>query len=78
MFQHILILILGVDNHKVFNFAYYQLFVNKERKMNNIKTLEKNMMEVQKELKQTQQNEKIQQAYDFDENQKGSIINIQE
>ncbi len=32
MFQHILILILGVDNHKVFNFAYYQLFVNKVSK----------------------------------------------
>ena len=46
--------------------------------MNNIKTLEKNMMEVQKELKQTQQNEKIQQAYDFENVQKGSILNIQD
>lgn len=44
----------------------------------NIRLLEKNMMEVHRELKKTAQNEKIQQAYDFDENQKGSIINFTE
>ena len=46
--------------------------------MNNIKSLEINLDKVQQELKLTQQNEKIQQAYDFDENTKGSIINISE
>lgn len=46
--------------------------------MNNIKSLEANIDKVQQELKQTQQNEKIQQAYDFDENTKGSIINVSE
>lgn len=46
--------------------------------MKNIKSLEKNMEKVQHELKLTQQNEKIQQAYDFDETQKGSIVNITE
>ena len=46
--------------------------------MTNIKLLEKGMAEVQKELKLSQKNEKIQQAYEFDETQKGSIINISE
>ena len=46
--------------------------------MNNIKALEVNLDKVQQELKLTQQNEKIQQAYDFDENTKGSIINVSE
>lgn len=46
--------------------------------MENIKLLTASMGEVQKELKITQQNEKIQQAYDFDENQRGSIVNIEE
>lgn len=44
----------------------------------NIRILTTGMEEVQQELKKTQQNEKIQHAYDFDENQKGSIVNIQE
>ena len=46
--------------------------------MNNIKALEVNLDKVQQELKLTQQTEKIQQAYDFDENTKGSIINVSE
>ena len=46
--------------------------------MNNIKTLEANLGKVQQELKLTQQTEKIQQAYDFDENTRGNIINISE
>ena len=46
--------------------------------MQNIKSLEVNIEKVQQELKLTQQNEKIQQAYDFDENSKGSIINVSE
>ena len=46
--------------------------------MNNIKALEVNLDKVQQELKLTQQNEKIQQAYDFDKNTKGSIINVSE
>lgn len=44
----------------------------------NISMLSKSMAEVKRELKRTQQNEKIQHAYDFDNIQKGSIINIQE
>ena len=43
--------------------------------MDNIKTLEEGMKQVQMELKRAQQMEKIQQAYDFDETQRGSIIN---
>ncbi|MCM1003719.1 MAG: hypothetical protein NC408_05185 [Candidatus Gastranaerophilales bacterium] len=46
--------------------------------LENIRILERGMAEVQKELKRTQQNEKIQQAYDFDENQSGNIINYEE
>ena len=46
--------------------------------MTNIKLLEEGMENVQKELKLSQKNEKIQQAYDFDENQKGSIVNYME
>ena len=43
-----------------------------------IKLLEEGMANVQKELKLSQKNEKIQHAYDFDENQKGSIVNYME
>ena len=50
----------------------------RELEMENIRTLTNSMLEVQQELKKTQQNEKIQQAYDFDEDHKGSIVNIQE
>lgn len=46
--------------------------------LSNIKKLEKGMQEVQQEIKQTQQNQKIQQVYDSDGEQSGSIINIQE
>lgn len=44
----------------------------------NIKILTKSMAEVKKELKVTHKNEKLQQAYDFDESNKGSIVNIEE
>jgi len=46
--------------------------------LENIKILQTGMEEVQKELKKTQQTEKIHQAYDFDENQMGSLINYSE
>lgn len=46
--------------------------------LENIEILKQGIAEVQKELKLTQQNEKIQQAYDFDENQSGSLINFEE
>ena len=54
--------------------------LNEIRKLeiDNINFLNSGMEAVKKELKTTQQNEKIQQAYDFDENQSGSIVNIQE
>lgn len=38
IYQHILIRIFGVDNHKVFNLVYYQLFVDKVSKANKIST----------------------------------------
>ena len=44
----------------------------------NIDYLSKNIEKVNLELKKTQKTEKIQMAYDFDEDQKGSIINIQD
>lgn len=46
--------------------------------LENIKILQTGMEEVQKELKKTQQTEKIHQAYVFDENQMGSLINYSE
>ena len=46
--------------------------------MENINMLTRGMDSIQRELKIAQQNEKIQQAYEFDENQKGSIINYTE
>ena len=46
--------------------------------MSNIKKLENDMQNVQRELRRTQQNEKIQQAYDFNVDQRGSIINFSE
>ena len=46
--------------------------------LENIKILQTGMDAIQKELKKTQQTEKIHQAYDFDENQRGSIINYTE
>ena len=50
----------------------------RDLELTNIRTLEKAMDQVQMELKKSQKNEKIQQAYDFDEDKKGSIINISE
>ena len=44
----------------------------------NIEFLQKSMDELKLELKKTQKSEKIQNAYEFDENQKGSIINIKD
>ena len=44
----------------------------------NIDLLKQNMEEVKQELQKTQKSEKIQMAYEFDENQKGSIINIKD
>lgn len=46
--------------------------------LDNIRLLSQNMVELQSEIKRSQQNEKIQQAYDFDETQKGSIVNVTE
>ncbi len=50
----------------------------KEIELSNIRLLSQGMVEVQQELRRTQQNEKIQHAYDFDEDQKGSIVNIKD
>lgn len=50
----------------------------RELELDNIRTLSQGMVEVQQELRKSMQQEKFQQAYDFDENQKGSIINVQE
>ena len=44
----------------------------------NIKYLSESMAEVQAELKLSIQTEKIQQAYEFNESQSGSIINLQD
>ena len=46
--------------------------------MQNIKTLQKSMDEVQAELKKSQQSQKFQQAYESSEELSGSILNIQE
>ena len=46
--------------------------------MQNIKKLEKGLENVKNELRKTQKSQKIQQAYEFSDGQKGSIINIQE
>lgn len=46
--------------------------------MQNIKTLQKSMDEVQTELKKTQQSQKFQQAYENTDELSGSIVNIQE
>ena len=43
-----------------------------------MKKLEQGMDAVQLELKKSQQSQKIQQAYDFNTDQSGSILNIQE
>ena len=50
----------------------------REMELDNIRLLSKKMLEVQEELRITQKNEKIQKAYDFDENQSGTIVNYKE
>ncbi len=50
----------------------------RELEKRNMKILSENMESVNNELKKTQKSEKIQMAYEFDEEQKGSIINIKE
>jgi len=50
----------------------------REQELENIKTLTESMKHVESELKKAQKNEKIQQAYDFDETLKGSIVNYNE
>ena len=47
----------------------------KNIEISNIKMLEEGMKQVKLELRRAQQAEKIQQAYDFDESQRGSIVN---
>lgn len=42
----------------------------------NIESLKKSMAQVKAELKNISKNQKIQQAYDFDEDYKGRIINL--
>ena len=50
----------------------------RELELANIKFLQTSMTEVKKELQRSQQNAKIQQAYGFEKNVKGSIINYSE
>lgn len=50
----------------------------RDLEMENIRLLSQKMVEVQDELRVAQKNEKIQKAYEFDENQSGSIINYKE
>ncbi|MBQ4115393.1 flagellar protein FliT [bacterium] len=46
--------------------------------LENIKILSEKMEDVKRALQTTQKNEKLQQAYDFDDGKTGSIINIEE
>ena len=46
--------------------------------LKNIKTIERNMAEVQTELTLSQKTQKIQNAYDTNENLQGSIVNFEE
>ena len=50
----------------------------REQELKNIIKLEQGMDAVQLELKKSQQSQKIQQAYDFNADQSGNILNIQE
>jgi hypothetical protein len=50
----------------------------REMELDNIRLLSQSMVELQQQIKMNQQNEKFQQAYEFDENQKGNIINVSE
>ncbi len=46
--------------------------------LNNIKILSENRLKIQQELKTSQKTEKLQQAYDFNEDLKGNILNIKD
>ena len=50
----------------------------RELELENIRMLSQSMVELQQELRRSQQTEKIQQAYDFNELQKGSLLNVEE
>lgn len=50
----------------------------RELELDNIRMLSQSMVELQQELRRSQQTEKIQHAYEFDDIQKGSILNISE
>ena len=50
----------------------------RELELGNMKMLSQGMDALQREIKRSHQNEKIQQAYEFDETQRGSIVNIQD
>ena len=50
----------------------------KNLEQQNIKTLTANLEKVKEELQLTQKTEKIQQAYEFEENNLGNIVNIKE
>ncbi len=50
----------------------------RELELANIKYLEEGMERIQTELKKTHKTQKIKKAYDFDEDYKGSILNIKE
>ena len=50
----------------------------KELEKNNIETLQARKDEVEEELKKAQKSEKIQQAYQFNENNAGNIVNLEE
>ncbi len=50
----------------------------RDLELKNIKKLEKGKEEVLAELKKSQKTQKIQQAYDFNTDSSGSIINIKE
>ena len=50
----------------------------REQELKNMKKLEQGMDAVQLELKKSQQSQKIQQEYDFNADQSGNILNIQE
>lgn len=50
----------------------------KEKELSNIKKLEQIMADVQQELKISQKNQKIQNAYESNTDFTGSIVNIEE
>ncbi len=50
----------------------------RELELENIRMLSRSMDEVKSELRKTQKTEKIQHAYDFNENQSGNFINVEE